>query len=200
MELNERNLNLFTDFFTGNTAEVDNKDDDYKNLFLTYASDNNSSTVREAVTLHYLGYTSRKEKHGADGIAPNTGQEVEVKPKYVTKGKKLSSAVGNFNDMTLELLEKKKNYSVIGSLFSDTRLIYVVEFPISLIYEKMKQHIIKKIEGKAGKRVVCSFSYKQYDSDLLTVHYFDEKTSKEIKILSKPHTKMLTKRKNDKTK
>lgn len=187
-------------YFLGDTTALDTKDDMYRNMFLAYASDNNSSSIREAVTLHYLGYTQNTAKHGADGVNPTNGQEVEVKPKYVAEGKTLSSAVGNFNDMTIELLEKKKEYSVIGSLFSDKRLIYIVEFPISLIYNKMEQHIIKMKNGKAGKRVVCSFNYSNYDSDLLKVHYFDEKTATETKILSKPHREMLTKRNNATTK
>lgn len=189
MELTRENLYIATEYFKGNTAPFDAKDNDYKNLFLTFATDNNSSSVREAVTMNFLGYTQHAAKHGADGVNPVTGQEVEVKPKYIAEGKTLSSVVGNFNDMTMQLLEKKKDYSVVCSCFSSSRLIYVVEFPISVIYEKLKLPIVNAV---AGRRVVSHFSYKDYDHDLLKVHYYDDETATSTKILSAPHRAMLT--------
>jgi hypothetical protein len=196
MSLSVENLNLATQFFLGNTEMLDKKDEDFKNWFITYASDNNSSTVREAVTLHYLGYESYEAKHGADGFDPNTGRQKEVKPKFVTEGNKVSSS-GNFNDMTMELLEKKKDLDVICSLFSGNRLIYIVEFPISVINEKLKQPIIN---AKIGRRVVCPFNYMNYDSDELIVHYLDVDTMKSHNCLPKNHMMMLESRnkKNEK--
>lgn len=186
-------LEIATQYFLGNTAAVDALGPTFKRWFLAYASDNNSSSIREAITLHYLGYTQNSAKHGADGVNPMTNQEVEVKPKYIAEGKTLSSSVGNFNDMSLELLEKKKDYSIIGSLFSPNRLIYVVEFPMSSIYGVLEKQILEKMAGKPGKRVVCPFSYNHYDNNLLKVHYYDEETAKATKILSKPHQEMLNK-------
>ena len=58
MELSESNIKLATEYFMGNQKLFDSKDDDYKNLFLAYATDSNSSTLRELCTMYYLGYKS----------------------------------------------------------------------------------------------------------------------------------------------
>ena len=141
MNLSENNLKLVTDLFLGKTDSFDDKDEDYKNLLMTYATDTNSSTLRELATMYYLGYDSFADKHGADGIDNKTGRLKEVKPVSMKDGKKRGNS-GNFNDMTLELLEKKMNYDVICSLFNESRLVYIVEFPFSVIYEKIKKPII----------------------------------------------------------
>lgn len=189
-QISEKNLNIITQYFLGNTELFDRMDDDWKNLMLAYATDNNSSTIREAVTLHFLNYTSYTEKHGADGFDPKTNRQKEVKPKYVEFGKKIGSS-GNFNDMTMELLEEKKDYDIICSLFAGDKLAYIVEFPISVIYEHLKQPIIK---AKIGKRVVCHFNYLNYDSAELIVHYLNEHTIYEQNCLSKKHMIMLESR------
>lgn len=192
-QLSNKNLEIITQYFLGNTALFDAMDDDWKNLMLSYATDNNSSTIREAVTLHYLKYQSYSEKHGADGFDPVTNRQKEVKPKYVEFGKKMSST-GNFNDMTLPLLESKKDLDIVCSLFAGSRLVYIVEFPISVIYEHLKKPIVN---AKLGKRVVCPFNYKHYDSDELVVHYLSEDTINEQNCISKNHKIMLESR-NDK--
>jgi hypothetical protein len=172
MELSESNLMIATEFFVGDTTNFDKKDDDYKNLFLAYASDKNSSSIREAVTLNFLGYERYKSKHGADGIDKTTGREKEVKPRYFSTGGKGKAKIGgNFNDMTMELLDKKKEFDIICSVFVDDRLILVVEFPISVIFEKLKKPII---DAKLGKRVVCPFSNTSFqDSSEMVIHHYD---------------------------
>jgi len=80
MELSKRNLKLATKFFTGDTTDFDQKDDDFKNLFRAYASDSNSSSIREAVTLDFLGYEQYSAKHGADGFDPVNQCQKEVNP------------------------------------------------------------------------------------------------------------------------
>lgn len=187
MNLSKQNLDLATQYFLGDTTMLDQKDDDFKNLFLSFASDNNSSTMREAVTLHYLGYDSYSQKHGADGINPKTNKQIEVKPKFLSEGK--LGNTGNFNDMTMDLLNKKIDFNVVCSLFFQSRLIYIVEFPLTTIYEKLKEPIIN---AKAGKRVVCQFNYLNYDTDDLVIHYFNEELAKQYNCLSKPHLQMLT--------
>ena len=189
MELSKHNLELFTNFFLGNTEELDKKDDDFKNLFLTFASDNNSSTIRELVTLYYLGYDSFSQKHGADGIDKSTGRLKEVKPRYLSTGSKLSGS-GNFNDMTLELLEKKKDFDIICSLFYETKLVYIIEFPLSEIYEKLKEPIVN---AKLGKRVVCHFGYNDYKNADLKIHYLNEELISVC--LSKGHIELLESKK-----
>lgn len=185
MMLSKNNLKLVTNFFLGNTKCFDKKDDEYKNLLLAYATDNNSSTLRELATMNYLKYKSFTEKLGPDGIDLETGVFKEVKPKTIKSDKK-SGGSGNFNDMTLELLEKKKDYDIICSLFKDSRFVYIVEFPMSSIYEKLKQPILK---AKLGKRVVCNFSYKDYDPDVLKVHYLNKELIHSS--VSKKHAKLL---------
>jgi hypothetical protein len=169
METSNFNLKLATEYFMGNDTLFNQKDEDYQNLFLSYATDNNSSTIRELSTMYFLKYKSFHNKLGADGIDENTGRLKEVKPRSVTK--KLSGGSGNFNDMTLELLEKKKNMDVICSLFVDSRFVYIVEFPLEVIYDKLKEPIVN---AKLGKRVVCSFSYKDYNDDRLKIHYLNK--------------------------
>lgn len=193
MELSKENLELFTQFFLGNTKNVDKMPPMFKNLFLAYASDNNSSTIREAVTLHYLGYEQYTAKHGADGIDNKTGRLKEVKPRYLVEGTKLSNS-GNFNDMTLELLEKKKDFDIICSLFCGTKLVYIVEFPMDAIYERLKEPIVN---AKVGKRVVCHFGYKDYSNSNLIVHYLNEDLLPMC--VSKGHQALLES-KHDKTK
>ena len=185
MILSETNLDLITDFFMGNTKSFLKKDDDYKNLLLTYATDNNSSSIRELATMHFLKYKSYSKKLGADGIDEKTGILKEVKPKTISDGKKVKNS-GNFNDMTLELLEKKKNYDIICSLFNEYKFVYIVEFPLLSIYEKLKEPIVN---AKTGKRVVCQFSYKDYEPDKLKVHYLN--LSLLHKSVSKNHAEML---------
>lgn len=185
MLLSEKNLITVTEFFMGNLSPFEEKDEDYQNLLLTYATDNNSSTLRELSTMHYLKYKSFSEKLGPDGVNVETGRIKEVKPKSIFGGKKAGSS-GNFNDMTLPLLEKKKDYDIICSLFNDSRFVYIVEFPISVIYEKLKVPILN---AKPGKRVVCSFNYKDYNCDELKVHYLNENLI--YKSVSKKHAEML---------
>jgi hypothetical protein len=108
------------------------------------------------------------------------------------KGK--SGGGGNFNDMTMDLLDKKDDYDVVCSLYYKTDLVYIVEFPFSIIKQKLIQPVLK---AKAGRRVVCNFRYNDYDSDELKIHYLN--TSLLNKCLSKPHATMLIDRNNEKT-
>jgi hypothetical protein len=187
MELSKRNLKLATKFFTGDTADFDQKDDDFKNLFRAYASDINSSSIREAVTLDFLGYEQYSAKHGADGFDPTNQRQKEVKPRFFNDGIK-SSIGGNFNDMTLELLEKKKHLDIICSTFIGDRLIIIVEFPFSVIESKIKQPII---DAKQGKRVVCGFSNTSFqDSPEMIIHYYDKETINKNQCFS-PKTRKL---------
>ena len=190
ISLNDSTLKLITDYYTGNTEAFDSKDPDFQNLLLFYVSDNNSSTLRELATLALIGYESNPSKHGHDGIDNDTKKLKEVKPRFIYDGEKVGGS-GNFNDMTLELLDAKRNMDVVCSLFCGNRLIYIVEFPLEVIYEHLKKPIDN---AKIGRRVVCGFSWKQYDHRDLKIHYFDSITAMEKGCLSKPHYNMLMSR------
>jgi hypothetical protein len=193
MILSETNLELVTNYFMGDLKSFNKKDEDYKNLLLSYATDNNSSTLRELSTMYYLGYKSFSEKLGPDGIDEHTGRIKEVKPKTISEGKKVGSS-GNFNDMNMMLLQKKKDYDIICSLFRESQFVYIVEFPMSVIYKKLQKPILN---AKKGKRVVCSFNYLDYGfSDDLVVHYLNENLIYDS--VSKKHANLLMGKYDDK--
>ena len=190
MNYTYEDLEFATQYFLGKTKAFDAESNICKSFFLNHASDNNSSTIRELVTLHYLGYQSFLEKHGADGIDTKTGRLKEVKPRYLKEGQKLNTHSGNFNDMTFKLLEKKKDYDMVCSLFYESHLIYIVEFPISLIFEHLKEQLRKQIENNRNRKVL-HFGYSNYDSDELIVHYYNKNVAYATNCLSKPHLIML---------
>ena len=189
-ELLPETLKLITDYYTGNTKSFDGKDETFQNLLLFYVSDNNSSTLRELATLSLVGYESNPSKHGHDGVARTSNRLKEVNPRFIIEGEK-AGVSGNFNDMTLLLLNSKRYMDVVCSLFCGNRLIYIVEFPLEIIYEHLKQPIDN---AKLGRRVVCSFGWKQYDHPSLRIHYFDSISAIEKGCLSKPHYNMLMSR------
>ena len=194
IELNESNIKLAAHVAVGDLSQLHKKDTDFQNLFMSYAQDKNSSTLRERVSMHILDYVSYTAKHGADGYDPATNRLKEVKP-IQSNGIKPIGSSGNFNDLTMELLEKKYDYDIICSLFCKFRLVYLVEFPMSVIFEHLKKPILT---AKAGIRVKCHFNYEKYDNDLTKVHYFDASAARKYKCLSAPNILMLEKRnKND---
>ena len=91
MNYTYEDLEFATQYFLGKTKAFDAESNICKSFFLNHASDNNSSTIRELVTLHYLGYQSFTEKHGPDGIDTKTGRLKEVKPRYLKEGQKLNT-------------------------------------------------------------------------------------------------------------
>jgi len=187
--LSQKNLDMLTQYCIGNTEQFEQKDEDYKNIVLSWMSDVNSSSVRELITLNYLKYEKLEKKHGADGFDPINQRYKEVKPRSIFEGKIASS--GNFNDMTLNLIERKKDFDVICSLFFQNRLVYIVEFPFSRIEEKIKVPVNK---ATLGRRIVSTFTYKDYDCDDLRIHYYDRELVGSSKCLSKKHIEMLSRR------
>jgi hypothetical protein len=191
MGFSDKTLRIMTDYCLGNKNILDNESELCKEIFHNFMSDNNSSSVREAVTLYHLGYESYDSKHGADGVDPESRREKEVKPRYFANGEKAQLA-GNFNDMTIELLEKKRNLDIVCSSFIGNNLIFIVEFPMSVIFEHLKGPILR---AKAGKRVVCFFSHTAIqNSDELKVHYYNEVLVNKTNCLTKAVKKLLEKR------
>lgn len=191
--LSDENIDLAIQYALGDDSALDNLDEGYRNLFLTYLSDSNSSTLREAMVLRMLKYISYPEKHGMDGYCPSTGKQKEVKPKFIVEGQKIGATSGNFNDMTNELLDKKDGCDVICAGFHEGRFMYVIEIPYAVIKPKLKT---KVDNAKIGKRVVCDFGYKNYDHNDLQVRYLNESLIAKTNGLSKPHFDMLKKRYN----
>lgn len=185
--LSDENIDLAIQYASGNEAKFNKLDAGYRNLLLTYLSDANSSTLREAMVLRMLNYVSYPEKHGMDGYCPVTGKQKEVKPRFINEGKKVGNS-GKFNDITTALLNKKDGCDVICAAFCEGKFLYVVEFP----YELIKPVLQKKVDNAViGRRVQSDFSWKDYDSDSLRVWYFDEVLAKKTDSLSKPHFDML---------
>ena len=185
MNLSNNNIKIAMDYSIKGRDSLKDKDEDYINLFLSYFSDKNSSSLREAVTLMYCGYIKIESKHGADRYDPSNSKMKEVKPSYIGERKKLRSS-GNFNDMTLDLLEKKKSYDIIDSVFHCGRLAYIVEFPLIDIYETLSKPILN---AKIGKRVVCRFGYKDYMHSDLKIHYYNPEITRMC--LQKNHDKFI---------
>lgn len=184
MTFSTKFLDISIEFFLGNPEKFSQESPLFQETFLNYVSDCNSSAVREAVTLHYLKYESYTKKHGADGVDPATGREKEVKPRFFRHDQKEKPTFGgNFNDMTLSLLEKKKHMDIVVSTFRGNDLLFIAEFPMSDIYEHLKKPIL---DARLGKRVVCPFSYTNVEHSLnLKIHFYNTRVINKTKCLSK---------------
>jgi hypothetical protein len=201
MKLNEYNISLAYELVTGKDKEFVKRDSDYQNLMLSYLNDDNSSSLREAITCYVCGYVWNTKKHGVDAIDYKTKKPIECKPKIHKKTEKSKYCTGGgcFNDMTLKRVEKylELNVQMLCSIFSNNRLIYVVEFPFSEISQIIKD---KMVNRKEESRSSPSFSYTNYmHLDNLKVHYFDLKSINKYECLSKQHLKLLLERIHGKT-
>lgn len=190
MNLSENNINLAVSYCLGDTKFFDKKDEDFKNLFLYYLNDNNSSSIREAVTAKVANCFWLNKKHGLDAVDQKTGKAKEIKPRLWNE-KTPSSGGGNFNDMTISRLEEfiKEDFGVICSLFAKNRLMYVIEFPITIICEHLRERINK---AKLGKRVSPSFGYVHFmNNEKVKLHYFNEELMLRYKCVSEKHFKFI---------
>lgn len=188
--LSNENIDLAIQYALGDNSAFDNLVEGYRNLFLTYLSDSNSSTLRETMVLQFLKYKCHDTKHGMDGYCTITGRQKEVKPCFVVEGQKVSSS-GKFNDVTTELLNKKDGCDVVCSAFYEGRFLYIVEFPFELIKAVLQTKVDNAV---IGRRVQADFGWKHYDNDQLKVWYFNESLAKDTNSLSKPHFNMLKER------
>lgn len=196
MNLSESNINLAVNYCLGDTKSFDEKDEDFKNLFLYYLNDKNSSSIREVVTARVAGCDWLTEKHGLDAVDKVTGKSKEVKPRLWNEDTP-STGGGNFNDMTIERLEEfiKEDFGVICSIFGRNRLMYVVEFPITVISEHLREKILKT---KVGKRVSPSFAYTNFmNSDKVKLHYFNETLMLQYGCVSDKHFKFIKSLENE---
>jgi hypothetical protein len=197
MKLNDKNVKFAYNIVIGKTEEFDKKDEDYKNLMLSYLNDDNSSSLREAITCYVCGYAWNTRKHGEDAINPITNQLIECKPKLHKD--KYCDGGGMFNDMTIQRVEKylKNDMQIVCSIFSHNRLIYVIEFAFADIAEHIKNRIKNR---KENSRSSPSFSYTHYmNLSNLKIHYVDLKSINNFRCLSKKHYRMLIEKLNGNT-
>lgn len=121
-------------------------------LLTAYINDKNSSSLREFVTVSIAGYRHNSNKLGYNGYRHNStiGAEplnCEAKPKNIQtdgydlkKTKTKLNGQGSFNDYTIKRLEKdaKSKLNLLCSGFIDGELIYILEFPFTSIYDRLK--------------------------------------------------------------
>jgi hypothetical protein len=195
LELSEKNIQTIYQYSIGKTEMFDSLDKNYQNLFLYYLNDSNSSSLREVITACAANCNWSNKKHGLDGFDKVTNKGKEIKPIICRTGEKKSG--GNFNDMTSARYHsfKEENFNIVCSLFCNSRLMYVVEFPFSVINEHMKKRLEKILDdrknGKEGRTTV-SFSHTNYlDYSDLIIHYIDFKNIKQFDCVSKPHLNKL---------
>ena len=195
--LNEYNINLCYEYSIGNLDALNSLDENYINLILTYVTDKNSSTIREAITCKAAGYKWLTDKHGLDAIDDKTGKLKEIKPTTNYQDNSTASGGGNFNDFTLKKHEEylTQNYDIVCSMFSHYRLIYVVEFPYSVIAPQIETSIKRVMEHhKNGINTRCSpsFSYAHYiNYPGLIVHHLDNQTARRYNVITKNHIEIL---------
>jgi hypothetical protein len=152
-------------------------------LLTVYMNDKNSSSLREFITVSVAGYHHNPEKLGYNGFKHSDeigGKPIncEAKPKNIQtegydnkKTKQKLNAEGSFNDYTEKRLEKdeKANLNVLSSGFIDGELQYIIEFPFSVIEERMKENLKRKV-GPYLRTSSFNFSHIK-DSNLLKIIY-----------------------------
>lgn len=176
---------IFVDYATGSHEDLKNYLSDMPqsstvgilmDLLTMYINDHNSSAVREQVTTKIAGYTHIPEKLGYNGFkfdAKGKAINCEVKPKNIRthqgKPPKLNGS-GGFNDYRWHRFEKDQQatLNVLASGFVDGRLLYIIEFPFSLVLHKLKHQLKSQLpDGDAPTLYLRSatFSYLDYKDD-----------------------------------
>jgi hypothetical protein len=158
MNLSTETSSIFIDYCLSKTEKLNGV---YQEFYDYAISDLNSSKMREEITLKVCAYDQVPGKLGYDGV--NDGKLKEVKPKLFTG--KSSAGNGNFSDLTLLNLEKKKedNIDVIVSYFYEGRLVYIIEFPFNVIYNRLYEQVQYNCVVKGNKFCrSANFSYKDY--------------------------------------
>lgn len=161
-------------------------------LLTVYMNDKNSSSLREFITVTVAGYKHNSAKLGYNGFkhSDEIGTKpinCEAKPKNIQtegydnrKTKPKLNADGSFNDYTYERLHKdiEENFNLLCSGFVDGELHYIIEFPFSVIADRMKYNLDCKFHGKRPDGVYlrsASFNFSHIEkSDLLKVVYINK--------------------------
>jgi hypothetical protein len=144
-------------------------------LLTAYINDKNSSSLREFVTVSIAGYQHNPSKLGYNGFKQNSaigGKPIscEAKPKNIQtegydqkKTKPKLNGEGGFNDYTIERLKKdaKENLNLLSSGFIDGELQYILEFPFSIVYKRLKKQLPEKRTVGTYTRM-ASFNFSHY--------------------------------------
>ena len=144
-------------------------------LLTMYINDQNSSTLREFITVVLAGYEHTEHKIGYNGFRHSAfGEPImcEAKPVNIissSRSRKKLNGGGNFTDFTWGRFNKYKNdkINMLVSGFVDGKLIYIFEFPFSC--EQFMKHLSELLERKFPDGDVsnsylrsASFSLKHY--------------------------------------
>jgi hypothetical protein len=175
--LTQNTINYVTDFVTGK-IKLDN-DTIKNNLILSYLSDKNSSTLREAITANICGYKWSSEKLGYDAFDESRQLPVEIKPKLKTKSG--FNGNGNFSDLTPEKVNEmlQNNLIMVSSLFHNSQLIHVIEFPFLVIHPVIEKQVFEKcVINKQKQARSANFSSKDYHDSDIKIHYLNAELSK----------------------
>lgn len=144
-------------------------------LLTAYINDKNSSSLREFVTVSIAGYQHNPSKLGYNGFKQNSaigGKPIscEAKPKNIQtegydqkKSKPKLNGEGGFNDYTTERLKKdaRENLNLLSSGFIDGELQYILEFPFSVVYKRLKKQLPEKRTVGTYTRM-ASFNFSHY--------------------------------------
>jgi len=155
--------------------------------FTLYATDKNSSTVREHATLYHLGYIKNPDKHGYDGWHTIREKYVEVKPEYAHldkdgKQNKLKGG-GHFNDLTFDKIESIVEWDIVCSGFAEDKALFIARFPAKFICEFLTIKLTNKMYNPKTRKSV-GFGWNKYkDCEDLEILWFDSENS--AKFMSK---------------
>lgn len=139
----------------------------FADILHRYATDVNSSTLRELFTLFKAGCKPTPGKLGYNG-EDSDGRRYDVKPINIRSGSgnKLNGG-GNFSDFTYERLERylKDGVIMLVSGFVDGRLLYILKFPFSYLEGEIRRQLDRffQIPRRPGQYLrSASFSFKHY--------------------------------------
>lgn len=148
----------------------------FVDLLTLYINDENSSSLRELITVRLAGYALSEGKLGYNGYrlaAPEGAPSFcEAKPVNVRRrdgqpNRKLNGG-GNFSDYTPERLEQdlEENPHMLVSGFVDGKLIYILEFPFKCLETGLRRALEKQFPGgnRPANRYLRSahFTFRDY--------------------------------------
>lgn len=177
-------------------------------LLTAYINDNNSSSLREFITVSIAGYNHNPNKLGYNGYKQSTSigakpVACEAKPKNIkTQGYELKKSKakldggGGFNDYTIDRLRKdvKENPNILSSGFVDGQLLYILEFPFRAIAGRLGVRLPKKrIKGTYLRTAGFNFSHYKRAKNLKVIYVDKQAIGKNLKYLNQTFASYLLK-------